>query len=296
MKTQRDDSDVVAASLAELAGPEKLRLQAALTEAFIAGRYRAIDIKSLRALVEPLDFNALFAGKEDCFIQVFDQIVAETRDSILASDRPADPWSSRLATGVWTLLTRIDAQPSAAGLVLVQARFATPAIFRRFAKARESVAPFMREGRLAAGSRMPEVSDTFLPGGVAALLANHLKAANEEPVLTLYHSILRFLLPHYLADAEVAVALSGSRVSRGRPDGPLVKSSLGPEPICAARENGRRSPFPVGAVADGPSIPFTLVGRRMRPSTTSRVGRRQGGTPSGFSPRGFSLLRGRSLR
>ncbi len=201
-------------SLAGLAGPERLRLLGALTETFVTEQYRATDVELLRARAHPLDFDALFAGKEDCFCQLFDGFVAEARETIVASDRPEDPWPRRLAAGLWSLLSLIDARPSAARLVLVGGEAATPAIFRRFVETIEALAPFMREGRFTAEHEMPEITDTFLPGGVAALLTRHLRAGSEEPASDLYQPILRFLLTYYLADAEAACAAAGQGLAR----------------------------------------------------------------------------------
>jgi AcrR family transcriptional regulator len=204
MRDQQNDSADPAESLAGLAAPERLRLRSALTEAFVSGHYRATDVELLRALADPLDFDSLFSGKEDCFLYLYEEAVAEARDAILASDRPGEPWSRRLAIAIWSLLAAIDAQPTAARLVLVEAEAATPTIFRRFFETIGSVAPFMREGRLAAEHAMPEITDAFLPGGVATLLTRHLRAGGEEPASALFQPILQLLLTYYLADSEVA--------------------------------------------------------------------------------------------
>ena len=230
--------------LAALPAPDRRRVIAAATEVFVSEGYGATTREQLQRQIYPRIFDSLFAAKEDCFVQVFDHLTAQAREEIAASTATGESWPRRLATGLRTLLELVDAQPAAARLVLVEAQVATPDIYRRFFDAVKSAEPFMREGRLLADERMPALTDSVLPGGIAGALAEHLNAGREAPVASLYGELLLLLLSYFRNNPEVAAFLSTDKSSLERRTAIMLeKSAVAPHPCRCDGTGGPRS-FP----------------------------------------------------
>jgi AcrR family transcriptional regulator len=208
MRPQRHHLANPALGLGALPAQDRLRVLTAATEVFATHGYRATTTEHLQFQFDPFAFDSLFADKEDCFLQAHEHHTARARDAIAASAPIDDSWPRRFAAGLWTLLQLIDAEPSSARLVLVEAQAATPTITRHFLETVYSAVPFMREGRLQADEKMPALVDSVLPGGVAGALAAHLIARREAPASSLYRELLRPVFAYYPDNPEVASVLA----------------------------------------------------------------------------------------
>lgn len=208
MKPKRHHPADPAPSLDALPAPERLRILGAATEVFVADGYSATTTEQLQLRIYPRLFDSHFTGKEDCFLQVFDHLTARAREAIAAAAPIEDPWPRRLAAGLRTLLELIDADPAAARLALIESQGATCTVANRFYETVDSVAAFMREGRVLAGGEIPDLFDSVLPGGVASALVAHLGAGPEAPVSGLHGDLLRVLLGYYRGSPEVAEFLA----------------------------------------------------------------------------------------
>jgi AcrR family transcriptional regulator len=204
MRLQRHLLSDLAPSQDALSAADRRHDLTAATEVFTTEGYAATTTDQLQLRIYPRIFDSLFTGKEDCFLQTFEHIADEARGHIVTAAQIGDTWPQRLANGLWALLQLVDEEPGPARLVLVEAQVATPAVFGRYFATIRSIAPFMREGRLLADDEMPAMADSFLPGGIASSLAQHLKAGHEAPVSSLYGELLRFLLAYYRDNPEVA--------------------------------------------------------------------------------------------
>jgi AcrR family transcriptional regulator len=127
-------------------------------------------------------FYALFAGREECFLALYDRTVAEARAAIAAAD-PADaPWPERYRVCLRRLLELAAADPDRARIVLVEALAAGTAGGARYAATLGEVAAAL------SGARSIERPDAALPpaferataAGLAWLL--HQRLAAREPV------------------------------------------------------------------------------------------------------------------
>ncbi len=208
LRPQRHPLANSAPSLDAPPASERLRVLAAATEVFVAEGYAATTTEQLQIQVYPRIFDSHFTGKEDCFLQVVEHLTGRARAAIVASAPIGDPWPCRLAAGLRTLVELIDADPAAARLVLIESQRAGGTVADRFYETVDSVAPFMREGRVSAGGEIPDLFDSVLPGGVASALVAHLGAGGEAPVSGLYGDLLRVILGYYRGSPEVAEFLS----------------------------------------------------------------------------------------
>jgi AcrR family transcriptional regulator len=205
-------------SLADLSPSDRLRVLAATTETFIAEGYAATTAQHLQAQIEPPVFDALFEGKEDCFLQTYDYLIAEARTAIAASVPTQDRWPKRLAAALSALLDLIDTHNASAQLVLVLAPSASPAAVMHHMKTIGRLTPFMEEGRALAeaDAMIPHLVDSAYPGGVAFTLGRHLLHGEGRPAAEVHTELLRFLLLPYLGDRETEDFLAAQK--SGNPD------------------------------------------------------------------------------
>lgn len=92
-------------------------------------QYNAVSVEKLtsRARVSKRDFYKLFAGKEECFLAVYDTIVSDSVRGIIAAAEGEEEWRERLRLGFLAFADQITGSPEKARLALVEA-FAAGAV------------------------------------------------------------------------------------------------------------------------------------------------------------------------
>lgn len=95
--------------------------------------YNGVTVATLsnRAGVSKRDFYRHFAGKEDCFLAVYDIIVSHSVRGILAATEGEEEWCERLRLGFLAFAGQIAGSPEAARLALVEAFAAGAAAVER---------------------------------------------------------------------------------------------------------------------------------------------------------------------
>ena len=185
---------------------QRLRVLNAATEVFARRGYQSTTVDQIvgAARIGVGSFYALFEGKEDCFLRLYDLIVADTEERIAAAAPGEGPWPDRVIAALRALLELVAAEPDRARVVIVEARTAGPAGEARYEATVARLAAALREGRAAAGDAEPQAA--FEDAAVAGLAwALHQRLAVGSPV------VVGELLPQ-MADFLVAPYL-GSRVS-----------------------------------------------------------------------------------
>jgi AcrR family transcriptional regulator len=194
--------------LADLPAPDRLRILTAVTETFVARGYAATTVAHLQTEIDPLAFDLLFEDTEDCFLQVYDQLIDQATGLISAALSAQDAWPQRLADGLAAVLELIEANPTAARFLLLVSQTATPEVTAHHMATITSLARFMLEGRALSDDAIPPILDSALPGGVAYILGSHLSTRPSEPIADLYPELLRILLLPYLGDTATTAFLA----------------------------------------------------------------------------------------
>lgn len=178
------------------------RILTAATVVFATRGYRATTTDHLAAAakVGVGSFYALFASKEDCFLQAYDRIVAESQERIEASIDPSAAWPQQVHAALRALLKLIATEPLAARLVLVEAQTAGPAAFARYQTTLERLTSFLCEGRMhdSAGGRLPSSFEYATVTGVAWLLCERLVTGKTSGVEALLPDLVEIVLEPYL--------------------------------------------------------------------------------------------------
>jgi AcrR family transcriptional regulator len=116
-----------------VASHQRGRLQVAMVQLVAERGYNPVTVGDLArtAGVSKRDFYRHFGGKEECFLETYDEIVRSSLRGILAAAEGQKQWSDRLQTGFLAFANQIADSPEAARLVLVEAFSAGPAALER---------------------------------------------------------------------------------------------------------------------------------------------------------------------
>jgi len=185
---------------------------AAAIPVFAKRGYRATTVEHLTtaAHVGVGSFYALLDGKEDCFLQICDRILAAIPDRLAAAVPAEADWPAQVRAGLAAAIELIEAEPSQARLLLVEAQTAGLPGLARHQALIEQAASFLRRGRALTpfGPQLPESLELTLTSGVAFVLGE--RAAAGEMDQALCEELAAFLLEPYLGEvpalAERAVA------------------------------------------------------------------------------------------
>ena len=178
------------------------RVLAAATGVFAGRGYQSttVDHIVVAARIGVGTFYSLFSGKEDCFLRLYDRIVAEARERLAAAvDREA-PWADRMMAGLRELLELVAAEPDRARVVIVEANTAGPAAQRCYAADRRGADAALREapGRRARAARRRLASfEDAAVAGIAWILHQRLAIGDPVVVDELLPEVAGFLIAPY---------------------------------------------------------------------------------------------------
>jgi AcrR family transcriptional regulator len=178
---------------------------ASVSKVFAKRGYRGATIDHLvgGAKTSMGGFYKFFGGKEDCFVQAYDQVVEEARDRLRGTHSGDESWAARISAGIHSLLEVAAADPLAARLVLLEAQSGGPVAVRRYNETLTEVAEALRAGRSAAptAAELPESFEDATVSGVAWLMQNRLSRSEEIDVEELHPHLAKTVLEPYLGRA-----------------------------------------------------------------------------------------------
>jgi AcrR family transcriptional regulator len=177
------------------------RVLAAAAGVFARLGYPATTVDDLvtAARIGVGSFYALFGGKEDCFLRLYDRIVADARERIGDAVDEDAPWAARVRTGLRVLLELVAAEPDHAQIVIVEAHTAGPAAESRYAETVGRLTAVLRDGRSAetAGEAPSTAFEDAAVPGLAWILHQRLAVGEIVVVDELLPEMAGFLIEPY---------------------------------------------------------------------------------------------------
>lgn len=175
---------------------------AACTDVFAKRGYQAATVENLiaGARISMGGFYKFFAGKEDCFVQVYDRVVALARQRIRAA-LPADAdWAAQATVGSRALIELAAEQPLAAKIVVLEAQTGGEEALRRHGASVRELAAFLRRGRTEGklGERLPPNFEDSTASGLVWLLQTRLARGELGDAAELYPQVAKVILEPYL--------------------------------------------------------------------------------------------------
>jgi AcrR family transcriptional regulator len=188
---------------------QRRRILRALGELVAKRGYADVTIELIvkRAHVSYKTFYKHFAGKEDCFQELFDQAFGSTEKMIRERlEEEGGSWAARvvLALGMW--IERIVAEPLIARAVIVEAPTVGPGMLERYERATKVFVPLFKAGREEnpRGVKLPATVEDTLSGSVFWSAYQRLIVGEAELLPELLPELTELVLRTYLGQSEAA--------------------------------------------------------------------------------------------
>lgn len=201
---------------------QRERILAAAIDVFAKRGYQETTIDDIvsAAKVGVGTFYALFDDKPACFIQAYELVVAEARETIAAAVPSGATWPEQACAVLRALLERIEAEPLHARIALVEVQTAGTDALTRYEETLDSVTPLLARGREASalGADLPPHIEEAIVGGLAWLLQQRLLLGEFEGAAAHLPDVLEIALEPYVGKEATASLLEEPRrdVDRAR--------------------------------------------------------------------------------
>jgi AcrR family transcriptional regulator len=177
---------------------QRRRVLAAATTVFARRGYQSTTVEGIvsAANIGVGTFYGLFAGKEDCFLCLYDLIVADAEEAVGVAVAGESRWDDRVVEALRALLELAAAEPDRARVAILEAPTAGAAAQARYAETIARLAAGLGEGRSedAAGEGPPAGFEHAAVAGLAWALHQRLAAGESLPVAELLPEMAEFIV------------------------------------------------------------------------------------------------------
>ncbi len=177
---------------------QRRRVLTAATGVFARRGYHSTTVDQIvsAANIGVGSFYGLFEGKEDCFLCLYDLIVAEAEEAVGVAVAEESRWEDRVVEALRALLELAAAEPDRARIAIVEAPTAGAAAQARYAETVARLAAGLREGRSgdAPGEGPPAGFEQAAVAGLAWTLHQRLAVGEPLPVAELLSEMTDFVV------------------------------------------------------------------------------------------------------
>lgn len=154
-----------------------------------------------------------FAGKDDCYLQAYDEAVQRVETGMRAAASPQAHWLGELRAGLGTLLDFLDAEPVVGRALIVEVHPAGEEALARRDAAMGRARDFLGRGRAAAngGAAAPAIAPEAIAAGIHTVLHSRLAAGATGFRELLPQFMYIAVLPYWGAETARAEMRSGER-------------------------------------------------------------------------------------
>ena len=215
---------------------QRRRILRALAELAAERGYADVTVEQIvkRAHVSFKTFYKHYAGKEDCFVGLFDAVSTSTERTIRRRlDAEPGSWADQVVLAIGAFVEQIVAAPVIARAVIVEAPTVGPTIAERYEQAIKAFVPLFRAGRELnpRGDELPDTIEDILAGAVIWSAYEHLVVGRADELTAYLPVLLELILRTYLGPAEARAHLSlfsSGRASRPSPNPWRCREILAP--------------------------------------------------------------------
>lgn len=147
-------------------------------------------------------FEAMFAGKEACFLEaydaVFDVVIAHVTAAFEAASD--EPWPEKIAAALGALIELLAMEADIARMAMVEATAGGDDARERYRAMFTRFTPFLEEGRTYSGQGEGLPADTarFAVGGAASLIFDEVRAGRGPELKRILPDLVFAVLMPYL--------------------------------------------------------------------------------------------------
>ena len=167
-----------------VADPVRRRIAAAIVSLVGSYGYAATSVEMVceRARTRRLHFERCFAGKEDCFLTIHDEIAAELCGRIATSLAGASSWHDRLWAAGWAAMRFFQEDPIRARFLVVEVNGAGSGAGRRRDRMLQGLAEIVDGGRGEAreGRPVSRCTAEIAAGAIYGTVLGRIEAGSVE--------------------------------------------------------------------------------------------------------------------
>lgn len=187
---------------------------AAATKVFAKRGYRATTVDHIvaAAKIGVGTFYGLFGGKEECFLAVYERVLAEFQVGVCDRLPAEGPFSERAAGALHALLVQIAEHPLSARIALVEVQTAGPLALARYQQTVDAWIPQLAQAREESpfASELPSRLEEAVIGGLLWYLQQRLQQSELKDPDAHFADVLEIVLEPYLG-SEATAALAAGR-------------------------------------------------------------------------------------
>lgn len=201
------DARPAAVTRSSAAADQRRRILRAVGELVAKRGYADVTVELIvkRAHVSYKTFYKHFAGKEECFLALFDSVLDMSERTVQERLDPETlPWPDQVALALRTVADLIVAEPLLARAVMVEAPTVGPGIRERYQRATKFFAPLFRAGRELnpRGAELPDTIEDTLAGSVFWSAYQRLVVGEAERLPEILPEVIELVLRTYLGQDE----------------------------------------------------------------------------------------------
>jgi AcrR family transcriptional regulator len=187
-----------------VAEDQRGRILAALPRAMALHGYGGL---SVRHLIEPAGvsrrtFYDLYRGLAEAFVAAHEEILVLLCARADAACAAQADWPLKVRAGVIAALDLAAAEPLRVRLLVAEPLTAGPRLAYCHDLLVERFAPRLRQGRRDSGATLPPMLEEALIGGIAGVLADHLRSDRVASLSGLAPQLVELTLTPYIGAAE----------------------------------------------------------------------------------------------
>jgi AcrR family transcriptional regulator len=191
---------------------QRQRILRATGELVAERGYHAVTVELIvkHARVSFKTFYGHFANKEDCFVELFETVMAEAGERMEAAvereRKVGAPWPRQVAAALRALFDVFLADPLIARASIVDAPTVGPVMIDRYQKAMSGLTPLLRQGRglVPNADELPPTLEDTLAGGLLWSAYQRLIVGEVDRIETLLPEAVIFVLRPYVGEREAA--------------------------------------------------------------------------------------------
>jgi AcrR family transcriptional regulator len=182
---------------------QRLRILAAMLQLLPRQGYTKTTVGELtrEAGVSRPAFYTHFAGKEECFLVVYELAAQWLCERVEGAAGAKDEWPTRVGVGVAELLRLLAENPTLARLIAVEAQQAGPVARERQRACLTRFTEALRTGSPRDSELSPELEELLL-GGVLFTIAGYVESDRTNQLPELTAQLVEYLLSPYLGPVE----------------------------------------------------------------------------------------------
>jgi AcrR family transcriptional regulator len=191
---------------------QRQRILRATGELVAERGYHAVTVELIvkHARVSFKTFYGHFSNKEECFIELFETVMAEARgrmDAAVERERASGaPWPQQVAAALRALFDVFLADPLIARASIVDAPTVGPVMIDRYQQAMSGLTPLLRQGRefVPNAADLPPTLEDTLAGGLLWSAYQRLIVGEVDRIEALLPDAVVFVLRPYVGEREAA--------------------------------------------------------------------------------------------